>query len=206
MSEHRDDPDFTAWALGEASDRPRDEHELSERARVEQLAALGRDVLRADGVPDLDTAQRVEIMRRAERRRPRSFVTMLVAASFVVLVAMSAVYLALVRPAEQRAIVAERARVAAEAAARAAEVQARQEAVEREAALARARALAEMAEHSRAQAEGAASRATMADVERQDPAGSAHDRSRPATKASGSSTSSGSASGGCDPNDPLCGL
>ena len=113
MSEHRDDPELTAWALGEPVDPPGDEQAGSERARVEHAAAFVREVLRSDDIPALDAAQRLEIMRRADRRAWRRARTMLLVACVGILPVASVLCFTVLRPAEDRALVAEQAKAAA---------------------------------------------------------------------------------------------
>jgi hypothetical protein len=196
MSDPREDPELTAWALGEAS-QPRDA-DASERARVEQAAALCRDMLRATELPGLDAARRVEILRRAEQRS-RRVRPWLVAAWLAPAAVAAALYLGVVVPAEQRVRLAEQTRVLAELEAKQAE--AREQAQQRELERARALAEAERAMHESAM-KGAAARPTVADAIRDERSPIAHPRTlRPASKPGASS-----GSGGCDPNDPLCGL
>jgi hypothetical protein len=189
MSDPREDPELTAWALGEAS-QPRDA-DASERARVEQAAALCRDMLRASELPGLDAARRVEILRRAEQRS-RRVRPWLVAAWLAPAAVAAALYLGVVVPAEQRVRLAE---------LEAKQAEAREQAQQRELERARALAEAERAMHESAM-KAAASRPTVADAIRDERSPIAHPRTlRPASKPGASS-----GAGGCDPNDPLCGL
>jgi hypothetical protein len=166
--------------------------------RANRAAALCRDMLRATELPGLDAARRVEILRRAEQRS-RRVRPWLVAAWLAPAAVAAALYLGVVVPAEQRVRLAEQTRVLAELEAKQAE--AREQAQQRELERARALAEAERAMHESAM-KGAAARPTVADAIRDERSPIAHPRTlRPASKPGASS-----GSGGCDPNDPLCGL
>jgi hypothetical protein len=85
----------------------------------EHTAALAREVLRGTDVAGLDAAMRGQIAERAARRsQPRLWPLVLAAALGGALVVALGLYLGVVRPAEERAVVAEQqARVEAARAA-----------------------------------------------------------------------------------------
>jgi hypothetical protein len=178
----------------------------------ERTAALARDVLRATDVAGLDAAMRAQIAERAARRsQPRLWPLVLAAALGGAFVVALGLYYGVVEPArlaEQQAR-AEMIRLAAEREAereRVAMEQQHQLAVE---AAKAAQAQAQVRALAAAEAANAAQEMEKPSAS---PLGAGSDWRRPAAMHGGKSSgrarpsAASTSAGGCDPDDPLCGL